>query len=281
MGGKMVTGKCHVCGEVSELSFEHVPPESCFNSKRNRVYRGLDVIGATNETNHFPWEIKELESEHRLKHEQKQRGVGWNTLCEKCNNSTGRWYAKSYGMFIRQGYFGLKDFGWSKIKHQNVYMLSFRDIYPLRVIKQIFTMFCSINGPNFTEVHPDIREFILDRESVQIDKTIYATYLYISLGNILRYIGKMVDFKVNNNFEVLKSRTISELTTLPYGHVMEFNPNRESLEQEWNLLPIFTSFKYSEMVNLDLSIPAFEVNTNFPLDYRTKDEIKTNRELDK
>jgi hypothetical protein len=33
MGKRTRTGKCHICGNTGQLSFEHVPPESAFNDK--------------------------------------------------------------------------------------------------------------------------------------------------------------------------------------------------------------------------------------------------------
>jgi len=277
MVNKNRIGKCHICGETKELTYEHIPPESCFNNHRCRAYKGIDLLGAINKTNHYPWEIQKLESKHKLKHEQKQRGMGGYTLCKKCNNFTGAWYAESFGTLIRQGYFGLKEFGWDNIRHQSIYTLSFKEIYPLRILKQIFTMFCSINDSNFTNTHTDIKDFILEKESAKIDVTKYALYIYISLGQILRYVGKSVDLKVRENLEIMSSRTISELTTFPFGNVLEFGPSDEKIKQEWNILSNFLKYKYNEKVDLDLNFPALEVNIGFPLDYRTKKEIKENR----
>jgi hypothetical protein len=33
MGKRTKNGRCHICGNVGELSFEHVPPEKAFNNK--------------------------------------------------------------------------------------------------------------------------------------------------------------------------------------------------------------------------------------------------------
>src|SRR4051812_30257519 len=91
MAKKMVPGVCHLCGLYKELSYEHVPNEAAFNDRKvllasvdeywNRgVAQGLKVRG-----------------------KQLQRGFGAHTLCEKCNNTTGRWYGPHFVEFCRQG----------------------------------------------------------------------------------------------------------------------------------------------------------------------------------
>jgi hypothetical protein len=278
MPNKRIRGKCHICGEHKVLSYEHVPPVSCFNNRTSRIYKGMDMVGATNKTNSLPWEIGKLTAERNIKYEQKQKGIGWCTLCERCNNNTGSWYANSYGDLARQGYLGLKAFGLKNIKHENGYTISFKNIYPLRILKQILAMFCSINSPNFCDTNKGIREYILNKESKIIDSSKYCLYLYISMGKILRYCGESTVMNVGKDLNVLGSRTVSELTAIPFGHLLEIDPAEDRVKQEGNLFSLFSSYDYREKVDMDICLPALEVNTLFPLDYRTKSEIKSDIE---
>lgn len=56
------TGICHICLEEKKLSFEHFPPESCLNDGKVKIANKIS-----------------------------QRGIGDYTLCDSCNNNTGRW----------------------------------------------------------------------------------------------------------------------------------------------------------------------------------------------
>jgi 5-methylcytosine-specific restriction endonuclease McrA len=72
-------GKCRICGNDGQLSFEHVPPQAAFNN--------APAVGYTMD--------EHLRAEGDLalmRGEKSQRGVGAFTLCIKCNNDTGAWY---------------------------------------------------------------------------------------------------------------------------------------------------------------------------------------------
>jgi hypothetical protein len=72
-------GKCHVCGKVGKLSYEHVPPASAFNKAATTVYNALDII----KSGGLPWEVDDVQGKIL------QRGIGAYTLCVKCNSFTG------------------------------------------------------------------------------------------------------------------------------------------------------------------------------------------------
>jgi hypothetical protein len=89
MARRKVEGKCHICGTVGKLSFEHVPPKGAFNNKQV-VRVGFD-------------EAITLGPYDRLKGSIEQRGAGAYTLCERCNNNTGSWYAAWFADWCVQG----------------------------------------------------------------------------------------------------------------------------------------------------------------------------------
>jgi hypothetical protein len=76
-----------------------------------------------------------LEEINLRKGKKLQRGLGDFTLCEKCNNDTGSWYGASYVNWALQGMV-LNQ----KSKGSGSLYFPFY-IYPLRVIKQLITMF--------------------------------------------------------------------------------------------------------------------------------------------
>src|SRR5665213_4418802 len=111
-----VEGPCHICGRVRELSYEHVPPESAFNSNRVWVARG-DLL------------FKGLPAA-LANAKQQQRGAGGYTRSGECNNDTGR-YSRAYAEWATQAIELLL-----KVPGQIDLAYPFR-IFPLRVMKQI------------------------------------------------------------------------------------------------------------------------------------------------
>ena len=41
---KAVYGKCHICGEYGELSFEHIPPQAALNKGQVKAYSGEEIL---------------------------------------------------------------------------------------------------------------------------------------------------------------------------------------------------------------------------------------------
>jgi hypothetical protein len=140
MSRRSVEGICRPCGAVGKLSFEHVPPESAFNSRPIYVASFKDFFG------------HDLDS---IRGRQQQRGAGAHTLCESCNSRTGSWYGSSYAEWAEQGMNVLR---WTRGRASLSY--GYR-IFPLRVLKQIVCMFVSANSQGFRDLHPELEAFAL------------------------------------------------------------------------------------------------------------------------
>jgi hypothetical protein len=138
-------GVCHLCGENGKLSFEHVPPEAPFNDQRVLETDIQRVIGGDL--------IAELE---KPKGKTNQRGAGNFTLCERCNNSTGGWYARSYVQFVKQ------LFPFCHMVPPGTTVVVECVIRPLDVLKQILVMFCSASPTGFTQKHPRLGRYLLN-----------------------------------------------------------------------------------------------------------------------
>lgn len=121
---KKVIGPCHICGLVRELSFERVPPRAAFN---DRPVENPDITRLMG--------TSDLDAMERVRGRQSQRGAGGHTLCVKCNPTTGHWYGSAYVDWAVQGLELLHAAGSSPTLYHTFH------VYPLRVIKQIITMF--------------------------------------------------------------------------------------------------------------------------------------------
>lgn len=77
---KGTKGTCNICGEKDvKLSFDHVPPQ-CVQESLKVEYS--NIFGFKKEP-------------HYKKSRVSQKGIGFKTICEKCNNELGKKYDRS------------------------------------------------------------------------------------------------------------------------------------------------------------------------------------------
>lgn len=250
---KNKTGKCHLCGEVKKLTYEHVPPKAAFNKDKKFMYLMEDVLKSEN----LPWDFSNIKSK------QKQRGIGYYTLCGRCNNNTGSWYASAFVDFIRKGYERIYK---KQPITNNQIKITLQKIYPLRILKEIIVMFFSINNKNLSTIHQDLRSFVLKKEKRGINNSEYGFYIYLLKGKIARHIGLAGLLSLDKR----QTRILSELTAPPFGLVFEIEPNDKSRFCD---ITYFGHFNYEEKRNISLNLPVLEVNSPFLNDYRTKQKI--------
>lgn len=139
-----IYGICHICGKYGKLSKEHVPPKSSFNNMRSISVNFEQAITLGPDT--MP------------KGPVHQGGIFFYTLCEKCNSNTGHWYGSR---FIRWCYQGMDILIRTGGKPTLIYM---RYLFPLAIIKQILTMFFSVNTEKFRVPNTELVQFVLNKE---------------------------------------------------------------------------------------------------------------------
>lgn len=274
MARKKVCGNCHICGTHAKLSFEHVPPESAFNNHRVVGKHIFDLI------NKHPDEYTAGNGHIS------QRGAGAYTLCEKCNPNTGAWYGDAFANFAHQS---LNTLEHAKGKPSLYY--PFR-IYPLRVIKQIITMFFSVNSDLFRLNHPDLVKFVLNKHERYLSPDI-RILVYFTLGPHARFAGgtSISTIEINPDEVSLdtmdnalsqyqrdyaKSLYSSEIAFPPLGYVLSFG--LESLDSKLADISFFAKYSYNDWTSIYLKLPVFPVNTWHPGDYRSKEQLRRNFE---
>jgi len=239
---------CRICGKYGKLSFEHVPPQSAFNSERvvtSPIGEGLD---------------RPVDEPPRGK--IVQGGVGDFTLCGQCNNDTGSWYANEFAVWCYQGAKVLA------MTDGNPKLIYLHYIYPLRILKQIITMAFSQNGLKFRELHPDLVEFVLNREKRWLNPR-YRVFTYFNIHGTMRRIGdSMAMVNLYKGTDVIM---VTEISHPPYGYVLTTdgtNPSDKITE-----ISHFRRYEYDEWEVAPLYLPVLETHMPIPLDYRTKQEI--------
>jgi hypothetical protein len=243
---RKLVGPCHLCGVVTELSYEHVPPRSAFNDNPVWVLRGDVVIRA------------DLENLPRGK--QQQRGAGEYTLCHRCNNDTGSWYGTAFAAFAAQAARILLATRGEASLYYSYHIL------PLRVLKQIVCMFMSTNSSSFRTAHPELVTFVLNRRSVGLPSK-YRFYIYYNAGDRARFAG--VSGALDSNTRQI--RVLTEMTFPPLGYVLCLSgppPDDRLIE-----VTHFARYLYDEFRHLPLRVPVLPVFTYFPGDYRDRETV--------
>lgn len=246
MGRKPVIGTCHLCGSHDKLSFEHVPPKSAFNDQPVREQRFENALDD-------PFAA----ARGRIS----QRGAGAYTLCASCNNNTGAWYSSDFATWCAQGMEVLRRSGGTP---KLIYM---HYVYPLRVLKQIYTMAFSMNSPTWQQNHSELVQFVLDRERRWLNPT-YRAFVYFNTEGVLRRVGNNV---LLYNIAQGRSQPVIEISSPPFGYVVTW----DSTIPDGRLVEIshFRRYDYYDHEVAPLHLPVLPTHLATPLDYRTKTEI--------
>lgn len=259
-------GKCHLCGKQAKLTFEHIPPQKAYNDKRVHAIAGetlMQHIGGVKK----PWELS------GLRYKNMQRGMGGYTLCGSCNNLTGEWYAGDYINFANVVRYLLTN----KINVNEIqaFDVQIENMYPLRIIKQVLCMFASTMHPEFLDANKELREFILDKNSTNLDKTKYRISMYALKEDKTQWSGLNAMITGNN------IRTVAFMDLYPLGFIIELDPKEENFKYVQDITNFATDYNYNFKGTLHMQLNILERNTLYPCDFRTKKEIELQREESK
>lgn len=249
-------GKCALCRKDCELTFEHIPPRAAFNSTSARPVSGDKIIG---DNDRMPWDIA------GLPYINQQRGMGKHSLCKECNNNTGTWYGDEYTRFAHIVH--------SFLSNNFVYEakgVEIKQIHPLQLIKQILSMFCSIN--NFEDERIDqLRTFVLDKKATNLDKRKFKLCMYFTKSRLLKYAPLSVLIDLSDTG--VESIAVSEITAYPLGFILYFDPTSTRTYEGIDITD-FSNYMYDDICTVALPLCIYEVNDILPTYYRTKEEVQ-------
>jgi hypothetical protein len=146
----------------------------------------------------------------------------------------------------------------------------FKGVYPLRLLKQIITMFLSVNSSEFGHTHPELVSFVLDKEKTGLLQR-YACYLALFRGPMARCIGLAGSMNVATS----EMDFLTEIAYPPFAYVMSVDTPRD-------VLPIgnisnFMTYGYNQQDDIKLHMVVGFGHTPFPADYRSSAAIKVDR----
>ncbi len=208
MAKQKVEGICRLCGLLRELTYEHVPPRCAFNQVRARMY-SIDQ-----------WVI--LESGGPTKYRDQQRGSGYITLCDACNNRRGgTWNVPDFCLWARTGNAAIRALP----PGETVSEISFRPAKPLRPLpfaKQIVSMMLALNEPAFGASHPSLRVFALEKERVGLPDDHRISLSLCDIG-FARWVGRYDFLGITLAGEV-EAVIATELSYYPFTYVLSIGP---------------------------------------------------------
>lgn len=254
-------GKCALCGSECELTFEHIPPKKAFNEYPAKTVSGNDLLASMERNDSNPWDL----SKHQYKNNQK--GMGLYSLCSRCNSFTGTRYGNEYINFahgFQQIIKSTKPVAGMTMFVENA---SFR---PLPVIKQVISMFCSVNQNISHPIFDILKKFVLEENS-SFPKNEVKLGMYICVDGIFRrcplsFCGSIKDNKIH-------LIGVSEISTYPLGFLLYLT---EGKEFEIPCLDItdFCDYQYNDECIMEMELPIYECNSIIIGDFRTKQEIE-------
>lgn len=253
---KAVEGICKLCGQKKKLTFEHVPPDSAFNSAPVKEFSPeVTVDMMTGAGGRKPWDFS------GFKGKVNQRGGGGYYLCCDCNNNTGSWYISEYVKLANTFHHIITS---NALETGRTCSFHLKDIYPLRVFKAIMTMYCDINEGCIGD--DQLRKFLMNKESADFNSEKYKVYIYMVSPGMRRISG------ISNMFvDGIGLVMTSEVGSYPIGTILCIN-KPDTYTPAGLLLNSFAEFGYNDKCDVDIcGIPYLEINTLFPVDFRSKD----------
>ena len=254
-------GYCHICGEYTELTFEHIPPKQAGNRSQVNEISGDILISSFADIKRLPWDLS------GLKYKQKQKGMGKHTLCQSCNNNTGSWYGEDYIIFSNTMAALLV-----KEKPQPNMGVSFTiEMRPLNFIKQVLSLFCSINK---YPLNKNISDFILQKESNEFIYDEYILSMFLYIGSFQKFLGTSALCSLpDKGDDKLKAIFVSEICTYPLGFCL-YKRSEDLKDIIGTDITYFTNYSIDESSEVEISLPVLTSNSFLPQDYRLRNQFK-------
>jgi hypothetical protein len=237
-----VTGACALCGRHGPLTFEHVPPLAAFNNYPVVRQSYADFLA-------------------RREPVEQRRGRGDYVFCGRCNNFTGAAYGAAFADWVKQGL--------ELAHHQRgrPTMNYFGIIQPLRVAKQIVSMFIATGGETLRLAHPELAKFVLELETRGLPPQ-YQLYSFWMGRGSLRQTG----MSIVGQWATGATCTLAEVVHPPFGYVLEC-AGRMADRRPTAITDFCVAYDINETVDLRRRLPVLPTLWMGPGDYRDQDQI--------
>ena len=253
MSKKKKLGTCHIClNHDVVLTKEHIPPASAFNEKTRRIF--IEQINGQ-KNGQAAWGKK-----------PQQGGLWKKTLCQSCNNNTGAWYGGAYASFVKQCAEHLVNVD----RFQKI-PISFHDIYPLRIIKQIFCILCNSSDYGMVMKRPWLRAFLLNRYERHIKDFSVRIMIYLCPYRGLARSSGVAGILKTKTREI---KVLSEFFYWPLGMAIVFDKTQYP---EMTDISLWSESDYDDRRDVNLDLLVHPISTAYPNDFRTQSQLAKER----
>jgi hypothetical protein len=227
-----------LCGFHKVLTFEHLPAESSFNSEPVEMF-GLES-----------W-LNQASDGSMTGGERMERGAGAHTLCSSCNSGvTGGLYVAELKKWTHAGLLLLQTIYKNRdVEEGNAVKWTLPNAYPARFLKQLIAMLASVNASEFLDHHPDLREFVLNRDAVGLPPR-YQFYLTLvhPKSSVARFAGASPRIAYGS----WSPTWVTDLVWPPFAYIM-------TIDEPAPVLPLgniisFANRKYNEREEITLQL---------------------------
>lgn len=239
--------RCSVCNQELKLTFEHIPPRSCYNQQQ-LMFHSLDSI---------------FEGHDGMKRYRK--GLGKKTTCAKCNNEIANQYQRAFMDWTSKGMDLVEKISDFK---PNTFIYHNFILQPGLVAKQIAFMACACNDDD-KSVSPQFRLLQLIASSPRTHIPLRDSRVYCYLTDATsspRLNGFMSPVHAGRENQVVWA----EIALCPFGYVVISEGEKTSKEAaRIGLCDITRFFDYTpiELTSIYLRLPLLEPIGPSSLDY--------------
>lgn len=250
---------CRVCGRLTELTFEHLPPAASGNQQR------VEMLGIES------W-LRRHEEGASERGMISQRGSGAYTLCDACNSRAGARYVPEFLKWMEAGYRMLSELGDSledvdnNLEPQYLHVKLER-IRPARFLKQVVTMLLALAAPGFPPRNLALMEFAQDPGWVGLPPS-YQLYLVLYAGgSVARYNGGAAVLRAGGEPQRIGSTFALELADPPFAYVLSVDESAPAVE--CGNISSFADLGIDQKADLEIDLRIGFGHTALPLDYRS------------
>jgi hypothetical protein len=272
-------GRCRLCQKFGRLTKEHVPPESAFNKGSYRQF----YVDQMAKADLLRWSSRDVNS----------NGIFVFSLCENCNQKTGRAYASAYAAFVQS----FTDVATYENVDKDV-EVEIKNFSPVRVVKQVVSMILSTSNPgsfsqyqavwnpllrtdpslpstNVFGARPDqqrlrdtyegLRAFVNNRAAKGLPPSV-RLYAYATAN---RGSGVMTGIMANASLSTQKAfwGVVTGLWPIHWLLTLEGEPNVHLLDvTDW------ANEDYKTKRKMKLNMPCRWTAAKYPLDFRTPEK---------
>ena len=258
--GSAHQARCRVCGLLTEMTEEHLPPRGAFNKQTGREIDAFSLIGTDS------LEVPEGGS-------IVQGGIRGYMLCADCNHP--KW-AREYQEWAHRAYHLLasQDRKPPEVDPEpgfpGIGRVTFKGVYPGRLIRQVLSMMAAISGSaDLTDAYPVIRELVLGGPAQPLPDPLRVHFLLYG-DNTSRIAGGPTGQAIFDVDAGILRRVLSvDFPPMAFVLTLEGPPHTQGVD-----ISSFAEVDVSERQDVEFEgLPLGFGHKPLPLDYRTLGQI--------